>query len=38
MFRATTDLTENPLFTIAQKSVIGHGLGASGAYAINGGL
>lgn len=28
----------NPLFTIAQKSVIGHGLGASGAYAINGGL
>lgn len=28
----------NPLLTIAQKSVIGHGLGASGAYAINGGL
>ncbi|KAG6368834.1 hypothetical protein INS49_003050 [Diaporthe citri] len=28
----------NPPFTIAQKSVIGHGLGASGAYAINGGL
>lgn len=28
----------NPLFTIAQKSIIGHGLGASGAYAINGGL
>lgn len=28
----------NPLFIIAQKSVIGHGLGASGAYAINGGL
>ncbi|KAI7780631.1 hypothetical protein LA080_015914 [Diaporthe eres] len=28
----------NPLFTIAQKSVIGHGLGASGASAINGGL
>lgn len=28
----------NPLFTIAQKSVIGHVLVASGAYAINGGL
>lgn len=28
----------NPLFTIAQKSVIGHGLGASSAYAVNGGL
>jgi fatty acid synthase subunit alpha len=30
--------TGNPLFTIAQKSVCGHGLGASGAWAINGGL
>ena len=28
----------NPLFTIAQKSVCGHGLGASGAWAVNGGL
>lgn len=28
----------NPLLTIAQKSVIGRGLGASSAYAINGGL
>lgn len=28
----------NLLFTIAQKSVVSHGLGASSAYAINGGL
>lgn len=28
----------NPLYTIAQKSVCGHGLGASGAWALNGGL
>lgn len=28
----------NPIFTVAQKSVIGHGLGASGAYALNVGL
>lgn len=28
----------NPLLTIAQKSVVGHGLGASGAWAVNGAL
>lgn len=28
----------NPLFTIAQKSVVGHGLSAAGAWAINGAL
>ncbi|KAH6996912.1 hypothetical protein EDB80DRAFT_651672 [Ilyonectria destructans] len=28
----------NPVFTIAQKSVVGHGVGASGAWALNGAL
>ncbi|KAJ5951042.1 Acyl transferase/acyl hydrolase/lysophospholipase [Penicillium vulpinum] len=28
----------NPMYTIAQKSVVGHGLGASGAWALNGAL
>ncbi|KAH7381080.1 hypothetical protein BKA64DRAFT_227984 [Cadophora sp. MPI-SDFR-AT-0126] len=28
----------NPMYTIAQKSVTGHGVGASGAWALNGGL
>ncbi|PNY24048.1 Acyl transferase/acyl hydrolase/lysophospholipase, partial [Tolypocladium capitatum] len=28
----------NPLLTIAQKSVVGHGVGASGAWAVNGAL
>ncbi|KAI0467782.1 acyl transferase domain-containing protein [Xylaria cf. heliscus] len=28
----------NPVFTVAQKSVVGHGLSAAGAWAINGAL